>query len=73
MFMLKSRIEKDDIFNAMLFMGEQHIGSVHKDDQNGIRVNLNVPLTLQETLELLKLVNGIKEDFYKLPLEFCKI
>lgn len=73
MFSLKSKVEKEDMFNALLYMKEQQIGSVHKDDQVGIQVNLNVPLTLQETLELLKLVNGIKEDFYKLPLEFCEV
>lgn len=55
-------------FDGMLYQNKNNIGSVGKDEK-GFYVNLSHKLTIHETIELLKHLNGLRIDYFQEELE----
>lgn len=68
MFNIRTVLQQGDRFDAMLYLNTEDIGGIGKDAK-GIYINLRRKLSTQETIDLLKMVNGLKMDFYKLEVE----
>lgn len=68
MFQLRPVMKQGDNFDSILMKNGSSIGNVGKDEK-GIYINLTSKLSLHENLELLKVVNGLREDYYQLKVD----
>jgi hypothetical protein len=68
MFKIVPVVQQGNNFDGMIYKDKEAIGGVGKDGK-GLYVNLNRKLSLHETLELLKVMNGISSDFYQLEVD----
>lgn len=68
MFNLRVVAQQGSKFDAMIYKKRENVGGIGKDDE-GIYINLNRRLSIQETIDLLKLANGLSQDFYQLDVE----
>lgn len=64
MFKIRIVVQQGNKFDAMLFKDKESVGGVGKDDE-GFYINLSRRLTIQESIDLLKMINGLNEEFYR--------
>mgnify|MGYP001377249958 CR=1 FL=1 len=72
MFRIVPVVQYKDNFDGMLYKNKEDIGGIGKDDE-GIYINLRRRLTVQEHIDLLKMVNGLQMDFFQLEVEFTYV
>lgn len=67
MFQITPVIMQENRFSATITQGEHEVGAVSKDEST-IEIRLYQRLSLQETLELLKVINGMSPVYYQLEV-----
>ena len=68
MFEIRSFVQRGDSANGIIHKDKTIFGGLYKDEKK-LHINLSGKLSLHETIELLKVINGLKEDFYLLEIE----
>lgn len=68
MFTIRVIAKQGSKFDALLLKGKEDIGAIGKDEL-GIYINLARHLTVQETIELMKCVNGLNMLYYQESVE----
>jgi len=61
-------VQQGENFDAMMYLNKENIGGVGKDKE-GIYLNLKRRLSLHETIEVLKYINGLRLDFFQLEID----
>lgn len=67
MFKMSIAAQQGMKFNAHLLKGEQVVGGIGGDG-DGMYINVNEKLTLDETYQILKFAKGVHPLFLTLPL-----